>query len=142
MDLGTWNEARGRYENRAIEARFRLLPAHFPRAGYPDRLNVFWRMTHGGEDGLGTSAELDQLAIFERRLAEAVEADRHTILSVILTWNGRREFVLHTADVTGFTQRLGAMPHDDADYPIEIQADHDPEWAYDRSVTPPGPQVA
>jgi len=142
MDLGTWNEARGRYEERAIQARFRVFSPQFPRAGYPERLNVFWRMAESGEDGLGTVQEIDKLAIFERRLAEAVEADRHTILSVILTWNGRREFVLHTADVAGFTQRLGTMPHEEADYPLEIQADHDPEWAYDRSVTPRGPAGA
>ena len=39
---------------------------------------------------------------------------------VILTWNGRAEFVLHTADVDGFLARLGATPHEEADYPIEI----------------------
>lgn len=137
MSSPAWQTSNGRYEDQAIQARFRVHPPDFPRAGYPDRLNVFWRMTDRGEDGLGTADEHERLRVFEERLVAAVEADRHTIFSVILTWNGRREFVLHTADVPGFLARLGAMPHEDENYPIEIQVDADPEWTYDRSITPP-----
>lgn len=139
MDREPWNDAQGRYEGRPLRARYRTYAGDFPRAGYPERLNVFWRMAEPDESGLGTPAELLRLATFEERLAAAVEADRHTVFSVILTWNGRREFVLHTADVQGFLARLGSMPHEEENYPIEIQVETDPEWAYDRSVVPPGP---
>jgi hypothetical protein len=94
-------------------------------------------MREPDDSGLGAAAELERLATFESRLCDAVETDRHSVLSVVLTWNGRREFVLHTADVDGFLARLGAMPHEDDKYPIEIQCEPDPEWVYDRSVTPP-----
>lgn len=137
MHTDHWNTAQGRYEERPILARYRKYAGDFPRAGYPERLNVFWRMGEPGDAGLGTPAELERLATFEDRLSAAVEADRHTVFSVILTWNGRREFVLHTADVEGFLTRLGSMPHEDENYPIEIQVEPDPEWAYDRSVVPP-----
>ncbi|MCY2961187.1 MAG: DUF695 domain-containing protein [Planctomycetota bacterium] len=132
-----WNVAQGRYEERPILARYRAFARDYPRAGYPERLNVFWRMSEPGDEGLGTPTELERLTTFEDRLTQAVEADRHTVFSVILTWNGRREFVLHTADVEGFLKRLGTMPHEEDNYPIEIQVESDPEWAYDRSVTPP-----
>jgi len=136
MDPTDWKLRQGRYEERAIEARYRPFAADFPRAGYPERLNVFWRMSESGDTGLGTPAELERLRLFEDRLATAVENDRHTVFSVILTWNGRREFVLHTADVEGFLTRLGTMPHEGENYPIEIQVESDPEWAYDRSFMP------
>ncbi len=132
-----WRNADGLYETLPIQARVRDYPSDFPRAGYPERLNVFWRMTERGESGLGAPEEVAQLQLFEERLLTAVEADRHTVCSIILTWNGRREFVLHTADVEGFLTRLGTMPHGEDNYPIEIQVDTDPEWTYDRSLTPP-----
>lgn len=132
-----WRTAEGRYEDQPIQARVRDYPPDFPRAGYPERLNVFWRMTDRGEAGLGAPAELEQLQVFEEHLLNAVEADRHTVFSLILTWNGRREFVLHTADVEGFLTRLGTMPHGEDNYPIEIQVETDPEWKYDVSLTPP-----
>ncbi len=132
-----WRTAEGLYEDLPIHARVRDYAPDFPRAGYPERLNVFWRMTDRGEAGLGTPDELERLRVFEERLVLAVESDRHTVFSIVLSWNGRREFVLHTADVQGFLTRLGTMPHDDENYPIEIQVESDPEWTYDRSVTPP-----
>jgi len=136
MSSTLWHSSNGRYENLPIQARYRRPPVDFPRAGYPERLNVFWRMSETGETGLGTPAELERLRVFEEHLAAAVENDRHTVFSVILTWNGRREFVLHTADVEGFLTRLGSMPHETENYPIEIQVETDPEWAYDRSLIP------
>jgi hypothetical protein len=137
-----WRTSNGYYETQPIHARYRVYPDDFPRAGYPERLNIFWRMTNRGEVGLGMPAELERLQTFEDRLAAAVESDLHTIFSILLTWNGRREFVLHTADVPGFLKRLGTMPHETDDYPIEIQVESDPEWKYDRSVTPPFPRDA
>lgn len=141
MDTADWKHARGRYEDRPIVARYREFAPDFPRAGYPERLNVFWRMGEPTESGLGSEAETARIATFESRLAAAVETDRHTVFSLILIWNGRAEFVLHTADVDGFLARLGAMPHEEENYPIEIQVEPDPEWAYDRSVRPPGPST-
>ena len=137
MSSPAWQTRRGTYESQPLESRYRIHPPDFPRAGYPDRVHVFWRMTDRGDEGLGTPAEHERLAVFEERLTAAVEADRHTILSFHLTWNGRREFVLHTADVPGFLTRLGAMPHESENYPIEIQVEPDPDWTYDASLTPP-----
>ena len=58
------------------------------------------------------------------------------MLSVVLTCDGKREWVFHTADVPGFRTRLTDMPQEDERYPIELDRNDDPEWSYDASVVP------
>jgi len=67
---------------------------------------------------------------FENALVEAVEPDRHGVLSVVLTTAAKREFVFHTSDVPGFIERLTNMPQRAEPYPIEIHHNHDPRWDY------------
>ena len=88
------------------------------------------------ELGLPTQLESERLEAFENRLVEAVESDNHSILSVVLTCNGQREFVFHTSDPEGFVKRLIAMPQEQERYPIEIFNNEDPGWEYVATVTP------
>ena len=45
------------------------------------------------------------MVAFEDRLVDAVEHDQHSILVGALTCNDQKEFIFHTADVTGFLER-------------------------------------
>src|SRR3546814_1048524 len=62
-------------------------------------------------------------------------ADSHSTLCLVITGAGEREWVFYTGDENEFVERLSNMPHDDAPYPIRIEYEHDPEWAFyvDRS---------
>lgn len=130
-----WVGAEGEFEGRPLLVRFRQFPTTFNKASYPSRLNIFWKMREPEEWGLPTQFEMERLEAFENRLVEAVESDNHSILSVVLTCNGQREFVFHTSNPEGFLQRLTAMPQEQERYPIEIYHAEDPEWEYDATVT-------
>lgn len=136
MDLEQlrWSIAEGVANNAPIWIRFRHFPEEFPRNSYPERLNIFWRMSKLDEGGAPTSEEMDRAATFENRLVTAVEPDRFAVLSLVLTGGGEREYVFHALDANGFVQRLIDIPQEEDRYPITIYHYHDPDWAYDNSV--------
>jgi hypothetical protein len=93
-------------------------------------------MLEKDENGWPNGSEFKRLSTFEDRLVEAVECDRQSILSVVLTCNGEKEFVFHTADVATFLSRLTNMPQEQERYPITTLRNTDPEWNYFDSVIP------
>jgi hypothetical protein len=134
--LSRWTVAED--EGKSLVVRFRQLDGSVKKHAYPERMNVFWSMSEASVAGLPSPKETERLQQFEDRLCDAVEADGHSVLSVVLTCNGQREWVFHTADAKGFLERLTAMPQEQARYPIEIHQNNDPEWSYDKSVTETG----
>lgn len=139
MDLESlpWAVAEGEHEGAPLLIRFRQFPREFEQGLLPSRLNVFWLMGDSEPWGFPTLLESGRLDAFEERLVAAVEHDGHSVLSVVLTCKGQREFVFHTADVPGFLERLSAMPQEAERYPIELYSTDDSAWEYDASVTPP-----
>lgn len=134
FDLIPWSIAVGIHEGKPLYIRSRNFPFTFTRASYPQRINIFWTMSEVGSEGLPLEFEFERLETFENRLVGAVEQDKHSLLSVVLTTNGQREFVFHTADVSGFLSRLKNMRQEDSRYPIELQRFDDVDWEYDSSV--------
>ena len=136
FDSLTWSVAEGEHENHLLLIRFREIPKTFPRARYPQRLNIFWKMSATDENGFPTRDEFKRMDLFEDRLLAAVEDDEHSILVGTLTCNGEREHIFHTADIPGFLDRLTNMPQEEERYPITIQKYDDPAWSYFESVIP------
>lgn len=130
-----WSVAEGTHEGRPLVIRFREFKPEFPRSLYPERLNIFWKMTEPHPNGLPTQSETERLTTFEDRLIEAVEKRSLSVLSVVLTCAGQREFVFHTNDPANFLKLLTEMPQEAERYPIEIYRAEDRDWSYDDSVT-------
>jgi hypothetical protein len=135
FDSFSWTGVETEHKGRRLLLRFIELPKRFRKSKYPERINIFWKMSEPHEDGLGTSQEHERLASFENRLCGAVHPDEHSILILALTSNGEKEFVFHTGEVTGFMQRLTNMPQETKRYPITLHRSEDPDWAYFKAVT-------
>jgi hypothetical protein len=110
--------------------RLRKVPSDFPRSNFPTRLNLFWSLSDTDANGYASKPELDKLHVFEDRLVEAVEFDQFSILTLVLTGRGEREFVFYTPDPHEFVRRLSQMPQEEERYPIEIHANEDADWEY------------
>jgi len=138
MSLETikWAVVKGEVEGHPLILRYRQFPLSFPKGSYPERINVTWTMAEAASTGFPLHTEQAQLVAFEDRLVAAVEPDAHSVLSVVLTCNGKREWVFHTADVAGFLGRLTDMPQEEERYPIELDRGEDAEWSYDAAVLP------
>lgn len=122
------------YEDKPLLVTYREVPDDFPRKQLSLRLNIFWRLYESDENGLPTDDEFERLKRFEDRVIEAFETDQHSILVMVLTANGEREYVFQTADPDGFKQRLTSMEQELERYPIEIYLNDDPDWDYYESV--------
>jgi len=131
-----WAVAETEYNHHVLLIRFRQFPPSFLKSKYPERLNIFWTMAESDANGLPTDNEFERLESFENRLLDAVEHDEHSILAVVITCNGEKEFVFHTPDVPGFMMRLTNMPQEVNRYPITIQRNYDHDWSYFESVIP------
>ncbi len=125
-----WVVIEGAANEYTFQTRFREFSAKPETTEYPQRLNIFWNMTESQEDGFPTKKELEILHTFENRLITAVEHDEFSIMSMVLTGNGTREFVFHTPNPQEFIRRLTEMPQEKDRYPIEINLNADPTWDY------------
>jgi hypothetical protein len=135
-DNAAWAIAEGHTGEYPFQVRFRRIPAGFPRAGYPRRLNIFWTMRSPDDEGLASETELEALHVFEDRLIPAVEQDESAWLVAVLTGQSEREFVFQVVDPELFLRRLTEMPQEAERYPIEINLTDDPEWAYYEAILP------
>ena len=93
-------------------------------------------MSEPDENGLLTEQEFPAIEVFEDRLLQAVEHDRHSILVCVITSNGQREYIFYTGDVEGFRDRLTDMPQEEERYPIEIHRYDDQGWCHFESLIP------
>ncbi len=132
----TWAGVEADCNSHPLLIRFREFPKRFPKSKYPQRINIFWKMSEADENGLPTEEEFNKLSTFENRLVNAVERDEHSILVAALTCNEEKEFIFYTADVPGFMERLTKMPQEKGRYPVTIQSEDDPSWRYFKAVTP------
>src|SRR5262245_53059004 len=130
FDSMTWAVAKGTHDGHPLLIRFRKFPLDFSRVSFPVRLNLFWQMTDIDEHGWPSDSEFQRLEVFEDRLVEAVEHDSQSLLTVVLTCNGEKEFVFQSTDSAVFLSRLTNMPQEKRRYPVSIHSNMDPEWEY------------
>ncbi|WP_193215178.1 DUF695 domain-containing protein [Luteolibacter marinus] len=98
--------------------------------GYPWRLAVLWPYAECDSGALPTREANEAMNVFEERLFEALGHDNHAVWVAVLTFDGARQWVFYTSDVSECGRRLAAMPHEERSYPIELEADEDPTWTY------------
>ena len=130
LDETAWTIAEGQTSEYNFEIRFREFKENPPTAEYGQRLNIFWEFRNPLANGFPDKDELEKLHEFENRLIDAVEHDEFSIMSLVLTGNGQREFVFHTPDPQKFINRLTQIPQEEDAYPIEINLNEDLEWKY------------
>lgn len=125
-----WMVIEGHTEEYRYEIRFREFTEKPITEQYCQRLNIFWEMSEFFENGFPTEAVLDKLHAFEDRQINAVEFDKFSIMSMVLTGNREREIVFHTPDPQEFIRRLTEMPQEVERYPIQINLNEDSSWSY------------
>ena len=107
-------------------------------------LTVVWAYAEEGGGEMPDPEASAAMGRFENHLCAAVEADALAILMAVLTFDGARQWVFYTRDVSEFGRRLSVMPDDEGEpYPIELTTREDPTWSYLREEVlrgvPPDP---
>ena len=138
-DTRGWAIAQGETgDGEPLLVRIKRYEDDFPRARYPHRLDIAWPLSDEGIDGLPGKADMEAMQAFEDRICAAIERDSQSTLCLVITGVGEREWVFYCSDEHEFVQRLSTMPHDDKPYPIRIEYEHDPAWAFYADYLPQG----
>jgi uncharacterized protein DUF695 len=98
---------------------------------YRRLVTVVWAYAAEGTGAMPDLATSNEMERFEKHLCEAVQHDAHAVLTAVLTFDGARQWVWYTRDVTEFGQRLSVIPdYYGEPYPIELTTNEDPTWCY------------
>lgn len=126
-----WSLAELQHEAGLAICRWRTPVLGPPDVGGYDRLvKVLWPYADAGSGALPFDEVVNQLQRFEERLCEAWEKDGLAYLSAVLTFDGARQWVFYTYDIAECGSRLNQMPQESEPYPLELEAEDDPEWNY------------
>ncbi|MEQ8765323.1 MAG: DUF695 domain-containing protein [Planctomycetota bacterium] len=134
MDQDRWSVVQGTAQSVPFVLRFRepaLLPTD--RVDYARCLRVVWAFDGEGSGAMPHPSVSSEMEVFEDRLCAAWEGDGLAVLTGVLTFDGARQWVFYTSDVSECGERLATMPQESAPYPIELDAFDDPTWHYWRN---------
>jgi hypothetical protein len=138
MDLKSipWVLAKGKQDGHSLMMRFRQFSQDFPKQEYPVRINMVCDVKEQTSTGLPTRNEYQRLGEFEEHLMSAVEDDEESVLAMVITSSGKREFIFQTADAETFKQRLSDVYERDGDYRVDLMQSDDDDWEYINDFTP------
>ncbi len=73
-------------------------------------------------------AELEKIDVFNQKLMEAIEADEHGLLVMVLMCEGINQWILYCRDLEELEKDLNKIPTDSGLYPIDVVAEEDSLW--------------
>jgi hypothetical protein len=138
MDLKSvpWVLAKGKQDGHSLMMRYRRFSQDFPKQEYPVRINMVCDVKEQTASGLPTRNEYERLGRFEEQLMNTVEEDEDSVLAMVITRSGKREFIFQTADAESFRERLSHVYGEVTDYQLNLLQSEDDDWEYIQDYTP------
>ncbi|TMN86517.1 hypothetical protein CWB72_19675 [Pseudoalteromonas phenolica] len=125
-----WAVAEGTHNDLPLMIRFRnKLSKDSSISNHPQLIRIYWDYSPH-ESGMPSTDDSQSMEVFENRLVDALETDLSGVLAAAITTNGYREWVWYCVSTEVFAESLHNMPQETEPYPIEIEAESDPEWDY------------
>jgi len=108
------------------------IPAHVEIAQYPNLICVVWEYENKLGNGLPDSEIAEQQAVFEEALDEFIDAGGANEHMVVVTGNGRKEWLWYAKNPDHWIEGFSAALSDHPPFPVEIQGYDAEGWqAYD-----------
>jgi hypothetical protein len=125
-----WSVGSGKDPNLSMIIRLRSkLDSEKGKELFPHMMRMSWVFQTSNQAGMPSQVQSDELSIFEERLVERFESDLQSVLTIVITKSGLREWCFYTNDIDEFMNRLGSVPHENEN-PIEIYFTNDEDWKY------------
>lgn len=125
----TWFTAQGEEAGSPLIFRGRTnVPAGIVEAEYPFLVSVYWPYEPLDEIGM-PSDEVNDAHIEFEDLLEKLDAPGSGFLMLVITGNGQKEWHWYVAKVDAWMQALNDALAGQPAFPIEIEDDHQPDWA-------------
>lgn len=127
----TWTLSKGTHDGMPLLVRFRqALDVVTGEELLPHQLKITWDFTENSDQGLPSERIEPKLEAFENHLIPELERDVQSVLSVVITNNGKRSWYIYTDDIDEFSRRLHAIPQKDDPYPIDIELTRNEGWQF------------
>jgi uncharacterized protein DUF695 len=126
---GPWALAQGTQKGKPLFVRINEGLA--PVAGHPefsDQLGVAVQLREPTDEGLPEEAESAELNAIEDALCADLLPDNQSLLALVLTTDGAREFVFYTADKEAARRKATAVGRRIATHHLICRLRRDPEW--------------
>ena len=123
-----WSIGKGTEGGKPLFIRCRKQPSvPFSLPSHRHLVSVVWQYDDTGNDGLPETAVNASMSEFEDRL-EPLERGAIAYMMVIVTGNGRREWIWYATQAAAFMTALNELLSGTPRVPIDCQASHDPSW--------------
>jgi hypothetical protein len=126
----SWNVYQGEYSGKPLLVRANIGLIDFSAKNkYPVRLGIAIPLNESDKDGLPTQKEQENLNTIEDSLFSSVEVENHTIVALIITTNGMREFVLYSESVDKAKKIASNLKSMVNTHEIQSYTEEDSSWS-------------
>lgn len=130
MDLKKipWALAKGDKDGYSLMMRYRQFTDDFPKQDYPVRVNVVCDFHDRTNSGLPTQTEYTRLDMVENELMLLAEDDDSSVLAMVITSSGKREFIFQTSDADDFYKRVNSVYSNEPAYVFDLSHESEDDW--------------
>ena len=126
---GKWQVSKGQYDGRPLIVRVNT--SADPFRGHPELSNqvgiaVPFKLPN--EDGMPSSAELEELNEIEDRLFEIFQSGQQAVVVAVITTSGMREFVLYAHDPNEIVGKHRQLQSEISHHEIQLMIQADRDW--------------
>ena len=95
---------------------------------YPWQFVVTWSFRDVQSNGLPGPVEAQEAQALEDLLTPALEAEAASVLALVSTGSGHREWFFYCSEPKALEARLNTVLSAMPPYPLALHTGHDPEW--------------
>jgi hypothetical protein len=126
---GKWQVSKGRYDGRPLIVRVNT--SADPFRGHPELSNqagIAVPFKLPSDDGMPSSAEVEELNEIEDRLFEIFETGQPALVVAVITTSGMREFVLYGHNPEDLSAKHRKLQAQISHHEIQLMIQADPDW--------------
>jgi hypothetical protein len=125
-----WTVSSGEYEDMPIVySRNTSAEEYIGDQKYPYQIGIAIPLKTPLETGLPSSEENKIFFAIEDDIIAAFEANKGAILTLVISTNGMKEFVLYSTSDDGVVDKIAALQAAYPDYVFTHTINHDPDWS-------------
>jgi len=121
--------AQGKQNGKPVIYRsMQAVPKGQLEADYPNLINIYWSFDVDSNNGMPDRSSNEKQIAFEDAI-ESLDANGVSHLMLVVTGNGRKEWIWYVKDVDKWIGQLNTLLAGHEVYPIEINIEKEPTWS-------------
>jgi len=124
-----WTVAQGDHDGKPMFVRFNGGFRDFRgKSRYPHQVGIAVPLRSPEETGLPSPQEISELGAIEDSICEVLEAEKESLLVVVVTTSGMQEFVFYTRSPEQVKVKVGRLRGTINGHEIQLMIQEDRDW--------------